>query len=453
MLSIKSLFPPTITNLPHQKWFFFFEIFFCIAIIPIKLSISLMLMRVAGPKKNYTYALWGMASLFILANTISFLYILLRCTPISFAWNTTTPGGSCLPSRDLADVYYADTAVNILTDWFCALMYVLPFPYPPNPPINLFFFHSSPLPLLYTLQLNLNAKLSVGFLLSLGILASLSACIRLKYTVNLNNSDDYLYSVADVMIWGYAENGVGFIVGCVSTLRPLFREMFSLGGGNHSGGSGAYAGYYDGGEDGGRLHYQQHGKVSYLREREEEEELDLHPYYNTRDGLGAGSGAAGGRGVGKPSLTCQTKTSITCSQHPLSPPLSPHLTNPPPPTTTTTTTTTTPALGSKPTTRKPSSDSTSTCEEHILHSNSSNHSLHSLHSLHSHHSDQELYRQQQPQPQQQRFSAILSVVDSTHHHHWRRGGNGGDRTDGNGGGAGAGMHGIQVSRSVHQTIA
>lgn len=314
-------------------------------------------------------------------------------------------------------------------------------------------FISSPLPLLYTLQLNLNAKLSVGFLLSLGILASLSACIRLKYTVNLNNSDDYLYSVADVMIWGYAENGVGFIVGCVSTLRPLFREMFSLGGGNHSGGSGAAYGYYDGGEDGGRLH---HGKVSYLREREEEEELDLHPYYNTRDGLGAGSGAAaGGRGVGKPSLTCQTKTSITCSQHPLSPPLSPHLTNP---TTTnpnppnTTTTTTTPALGSKPpTTRKPSSDSTSTCEEHILHSNSS---LHSTHSHHSHHSDQELYRQQ-PQPQHQRFSGILSVVD-THHHHWRRG-NGGDRTDGNAnggtGGAGAGMHGIQVQRSVHQTIA
>lgn len=256
------------------------------------------------------------------------------------------------------------------------------------------------------------------------------------------------------MIWGYAENGVGFIVGCVSTLRPLFREMFSLGGGGHSGagGSGAYAhGYYDGGEDGGRLHH--HGKVSYLRDREEEE-LDLHPYYNTRDGLGAGSGAGVGRGVGKPSLTCQTKTSITCSQHPISPPLSPHLTNPHPPNTTATTTTTTPALGSKPTTRKPSSDSTSTCEEHILHSN---HSTHSLHSLHSHHSDQELHRQQPHQPQQ-RFSAILSVVDSTHHHHhhhhWRRGGNGGDRTDGNGaGGTGGGMHGIQVQRSVHQTIA
>jgi hypothetical protein len=31
------------------------------------------------------------------------------------------------------------------------------------------------------------------------------------------------------LIWGYAENGVGMIVGCVATLRPLFRRIFNLG--------------------------------------------------------------------------------------------------------------------------------------------------------------------------------------------------------------------------------
>lgn len=36
------------------------------------------------------------------------------------------------------------------------------------------------------------------------------------------------------MIWGYAENGVGFIVGCISTLRPLFRKIFRLGGNDSS---------------------------------------------------------------------------------------------------------------------------------------------------------------------------------------------------------------------------
>ncbi|KAF7196885.1 hypothetical protein HII31_01803 [Pseudocercospora fuligena] len=202
-------------NETGMMWFFFFECFYCLAIIPIKLSISFMLMRVAGPKKNYIYALWAMSTLFIVMNLISFFYIVFRCNPVSYAWNTNQPGGSCLPSTDLADIYYADTAVNIITDWFCALL---------------------PIPLLWDLKLNTNSKISVGFLLSLGVLASLSACIRLKYTVNLNSSDDYLFSVADVLIWGFAENGVGFIVGCISTLRPLFRKMFHLG--DSTGGSG-----------------------------------------------------------------------------------------------------------------------------------------------------------------------------------------------------------------------
>ncbi|EGP82560.1 uncharacterized protein MYCGRDRAFT_16614, partial [Zymoseptoria tritici IPO323] len=162
-----------------MMWFFFFEIFFCVAIIPIKLSIAFMLMRIAGPKRIYTTILWVVTVL--------------------------TPEGQCLPTKDLADIYYADTAVNIITDWCCALL---------------------PIPLLWNLQLNTNAKISVGFLLSLGVLASLSACIRLRYTVNLNNTDDYLFSVGDVVIWGYAENGVGFIVGCIATLRPLFRGLF-----------------------------------------------------------------------------------------------------------------------------------------------------------------------------------------------------------------------------------
>jgi hypothetical protein len=56
--------------------------------------------------------------------------------------------------------------------------------------------------LLWNIQLNKKAKLSVGFLLSMGVLASISACIRLKYTVNLINSTEYLHSVGDIVIWG-----------------------------------------------------------------------------------------------------------------------------------------------------------------------------------------------------------------------------------------------------------
>jgi hypothetical protein len=32
-----------------------------------------------------------------------------------------------------------------------------------------------------------------------------------------------------VILWGYAENGVGMIVGCVATLRPLLQRVLKLG--------------------------------------------------------------------------------------------------------------------------------------------------------------------------------------------------------------------------------
>ncbi|KAI7241592.1 hypothetical protein KC343_g1944 [Hortaea werneckii] len=191
-----------------RLWFFLFEILFCITIIFIKLSISFMLARIAAPMKKYVWALWFMAGLVTLANLVSLFYIIFQCSPVAFFWDRTIPGGRCNEPKILADIYYMDTAVNIIVDWFCALL---------------------PVPLLWSIQMNRNTKISVAFLLGLGVFASLSACIRLKYTVNLNNSDDFLYGVGDVAIWGYAENATGVIVGCISTLRPLFQRLFKLG--------------------------------------------------------------------------------------------------------------------------------------------------------------------------------------------------------------------------------
>ena len=121
-----------------MKFFFFFEVFYCAAIIPIKMSITFMLIRIASRRVTYIYALWVVSAMFIVMNLIAMLYIIFQCTPVSWAWDTSTPGGKCNPAQTLADIYYATTAVNIATDWFCALL---------------------PIPLLWNVQLNRNAKL------------------------------------------------------------------------------------------------------------------------------------------------------------------------------------------------------------------------------------------------------------------------------------------------------
>jgi hypothetical protein len=147
----------------------------------------------------------------------------------------------------------ATTAVNIFTDWVTAFM---------------------PIPLLWNVQLNRNTKVSVVCLLGLGFFASISACIRLKYTVNLTAQENYLgtspwkwiFYCRNILTVGYRDrgpcrhcdmglrreygpmisfvclssavmliaclpsDGLGLIVGCVMTLRPLFRRVLHLGG-------------------------------------------------------------------------------------------------------------------------------------------------------------------------------------------------------------------------------
>lgn len=81
-----------------------------------------MEMRIASSKKSFVTSLWVTSAMFIIMNVISLFVIIFHCNPISWAWDTTTPGGHCNSATTLTNIYYADTAVNIFTDWFCALL-------------------------------------------------------------------------------------------------------------------------------------------------------------------------------------------------------------------------------------------------------------------------------------------------------------------------------------------
>ncbi|OJJ30952.1 hypothetical protein ASPWEDRAFT_140822 [Aspergillus wentii DTO 134E9] len=214
-----------------QKFFLIFEVGYCAAIIPIKMSISFMLIRVAEGRKLYIYIQYAVMAIFVVMNFIALIFILTNCIPIAAAWDSSV-GGSCKPAYVLADVYYACTAVNIVTDWITAFM---------------------PIPLVWKVQLNRNTKISIICLMSLGIFASLSACVRLKYTVNLTNQTDFLFGVANVVIWGFAENAIGMIVGNVSTLRPLFRILWDRTGSSNGNGNGYSNGYTGGSRSHGFL--------------------------------------------------------------------------------------------------------------------------------------------------------------------------------------------------------
>lgn len=74
-------------DLHGRQWFFLFEIFYCICVILVKLSISFMLIRVAGPMEKYRHTLYAVSAIFTIMNLIALFYIVFQCQPVSYVAN------------------------------------------------------------------------------------------------------------------------------------------------------------------------------------------------------------------------------------------------------------------------------------------------------------------------------------------------------------------------------
>ncbi|KAA8615528.1 hypothetical protein PtrV1_10924 [Pyrenophora tritici-repentis] len=190
-------------------YFFLYEVFYCTSIIFVKLSIAFMLNRIAGRRVVFVYINYGIMCLCATTNLGAALYVIFQCDPVSAAWKSDLRGkGYCDTQLHLQNVYFFCTSVNIFTDWATALM---------------------PIPLLWKVQMSKNTKVSVAGILGLGIFTSVTGLVRLKYTVSLTSKDEFLYGLAKILIWGYAEPALGMLVGNISTLRPLFHCILHLG--------------------------------------------------------------------------------------------------------------------------------------------------------------------------------------------------------------------------------
>jgi hypothetical protein len=87
---------------------------------------------------------------------------------------------------------------------------------------------TSPIPLLWNVQIDIRVKCSIITLLGLGIFASTAAIVRLTVTLNLSASKDFLYYAMPVAAWAHAELGLGVILANLPALRPLLEKVISL---------------------------------------------------------------------------------------------------------------------------------------------------------------------------------------------------------------------------------
>jgi hypothetical protein len=114
----------------------------------IKLSIAFFLLRIAV-KRRYIYTLKISMAIISIWSTVIFLYSIFQCTPVEAQWDFTIQPQKCVSGNSFVAAAYSISVLSIVSDWMYAIM---------------------PIFMIWSVQMNLQKKLTVGFILSLGIL-------------------------------------------------------------------------------------------------------------------------------------------------------------------------------------------------------------------------------------------------------------------------------------------
>jgi hypothetical protein len=173
-----SLKPPTIVRsrsipvplinilffFPIEKYFVASTITYIVVLFVAKLSVALVLLRIAVTSKAVRILLMCSIGVLTIWTTVSTFIVAFQCVPLSMAWGVGK--GTCLPAATLAATGYSISAMDISSSLLYAAL---------------------PIYLLKGVQLSIKVKSSIICLLGLGVASSVVTIIRLKYLIDVGN--------------------------------------------------------------------------------------------------------------------------------------------------------------------------------------------------------------------------------------------------------------------------
>ncbi|KAM0193397.1 hypothetical protein ACHAPI_007712 [Fusarium lateritium] len=170
-------------QLESRKFLWFGQLFYSISLIPLKGSVCVTLLRIAV-SKAHRIIIWATFALTVVATIAVVIGCLVGCRPIAANWGHD---GKCSPYQLMAAFGYLMSSAAVVTDWVCAVL---------------------PIFMLYKSQMKATTKVSVGVVLGLAALA-------------VHHYSNYLYNVANIVLWSLVESGIGIIAGSLPSLRKL----------------------------------------------------------------------------------------------------------------------------------------------------------------------------------------------------------------------------------------
>ncbi|KAI1349444.1 hypothetical protein F5Y01DRAFT_327351 [Xylaria sp. FL0043] len=178
-------------------------VLYSVALPLLKASILLEWTRLFVPQGTRNVFWWlcmtltGIQLSFLIASVFALCF---SCIPYQRIWDFTIPG-QCIKKSELE---ITSAAIHFVSDIIILVL---------------------PQKVIWSLHMSLKKKLGVSFIFSLGVLACLSAVLRLVSTIEYSTTDDVTYAVSAVILWALAEMTCGFIVLGLPTAPKVLLEI------------------------------------------------------------------------------------------------------------------------------------------------------------------------------------------------------------------------------------
>ncbi|KZL85847.1 integral membrane protein [Colletotrichum incanum] len=177
----------------------FAQILLFSSICLLKCSIMLLLLRIKNSSR-LKFFLWAVMAGLIITNFGVIIILLAECDPVDAYW---TGVGKCWDAKIRIYSIYLTISYSVLTDLLCSFL---------------------PLVVVWQVRIPLSTKLSVGGLMSLGLIATGFGIARAA-SLGLKTSDlSYVYAVT--AIWSNLELYLGIIAGNLALSRSLWFYFF-----------------------------------------------------------------------------------------------------------------------------------------------------------------------------------------------------------------------------------
>jgi hypothetical protein len=129
-------------------YFWIGEILYTVTTVLLRLSIAVFLLRICV-KRFHKYLIYGTMIMVIVYSMFYLLLAVFQCQPTSYFWNQYAGAeGTCINKSIFPDATFAHSAVSATADFVLGIL---------------------PVSIIWDLKMNLRTKVSVGVVLSLGV--------------------------------------------------------------------------------------------------------------------------------------------------------------------------------------------------------------------------------------------------------------------------------------------